>query len=54
MIKLNYNEKVEREIFEDFVKKKRPQEIYEMFEKELDEVPISKDNNLIQILKVTL
>ncbi|MCK4386947.1 MAG: hypothetical protein KAV41_02610 [Candidatus Pacebacteria bacterium] len=48
MIKFNYSEKVEREIFEDFVKKKRPKEIYEMVEKELDETPISKDDNLIR------
>ena len=48
MIKFKYNEKVEREVFEDFVKKNRPREIYEMVARELESVPISTDNILIQ------
>ncbi|MFH1402470.1 MAG: hypothetical protein ABIG87_02480 [Patescibacteria group bacterium] len=48
MIKFDYNKEIEREIFEDFVKKNRPREIYEMVEKELNSVPISKDDILIQ------
>ena len=37
MIKFSYNKEIEREIFEEFIKKSKPKEISDLAEKELNQ-----------------
>jgi hypothetical protein len=48
MIKFSYNKEIEREIFEEFIKKSKPKEISDLAEKELNNVLISQEDVLIQ------
>jgi len=48
MIKFDYNKKIEREVFEEFIKKNKPKEISDLAERELDNVSILKEDSLIQ------